>query len=65
MVGMKSRRVIGQVQGLLARGALGHLPDALILEQFCLHRSDADLAFGNPGPAPWPLRSAHLPSLAR
>ncbi len=45
MVGMKSRQVIGQVQGLLARGALGHLTDAQILEHFCLHRSDADLAF--------------------
>jgi RNA polymerase sigma factor (sigma-70 family) len=45
MVGMKSRRVINQVQGLLVRGALGHLSDAQILDQFCLHRSDADLAF--------------------
>ncbi len=45
MVGMKSRGVIGLVQGLLARGALGHLSDAQILEQFCLNRSDANLAF--------------------
>jgi RNA polymerase sigma factor (sigma-70 family) len=45
MVGMKSRRVIGQIQGLLARGTFGHLSDAQILEQFCRQQSDADVAF--------------------
>ncbi len=45
MVGIKSRRAIVEVQSLLARGALGHLSDARILEQFCLHRSDAEVAF--------------------
>ena len=45
MVGMKSRRVIGQVQDLLARGAFGHLSDAQILELFCRRQHDAEVAF--------------------
>ena len=44
MVGMKTHRVIGQIQGLLDHGAYGHLTDAQLLELF-RGECDAGTAF--------------------
>ena len=44
MVGMKTQRAIGQIRGLLDRGAFGHLTDAQLLELVC-NKRDADDAF--------------------
>ena len=44
MVGTKNRRVCGDIQGLLERGAIGHLTDAQLLDLFCRQR-DAEVAF--------------------
>jgi RNA polymerase sigma factor (sigma-70 family) len=44
MVGAKSHRVSGQIQGLLDRGATGHLTDAQLLERF-VRKLDAEAAF--------------------
>jgi RNA polymerase sigma factor (sigma-70 family) len=44
MVGAKSHRVSGQIQGLLDRGATSHLTDAQLLERFD-RKLDAEAAF--------------------
>jgi RNA polymerase sigma factor (sigma-70 family) len=45
MAGMKTQRAIGQIRGLLERGALGHLSDTQLLDLFFLGQCDADAAF--------------------
>ncbi len=57
MVGMKSHRVIGQIQSLLDRGALGHLGDAQLLDVLGCD-CDAEAAFET-------LVARHGPSVLR
>jgi RNA polymerase sigma factor (sigma-70 family) len=57
MVGTKTQRVIGQIQGLFDRGALGHLGDDQLLELFGRDR-DAEAAFQT-------LIARHGPSVLR